>query len=124
MFKQKNLTAFALTLLISGCFETEEEVAARRAQFNGKAVAQVAVVIGKPIAQDRSKAIWQFSSSYSKSVPITHYMNGKWVTTGYRSQQVNVDCTYTATLSAGRIKTSTYKGNSCGRFAPQLKKKK
>ena len=124
MFKNKVLVAFTLTFALSGCFETKEEIAARRAQFNGKTVAQAATVIGKPIAQDKSKAIWQFSSSYSKSVPITHYMNGKWVTTGYRSQQVNVDCTYTATLSAGRIKTSTYRGNSCGRFAPKLEKKK
>jgi len=121
---QKTLLAFALTLLVSGCFETKEDAEARRAQFNGRTVAQVAAVIGKPIAQDKSKAIWQYSNSYSKSVPIQHYINGRWVTTGYRTQQVNVDCTYTATLSAGRVKTSTYQGNSCVRFAPKLPKKK
>ena len=124
MIKQKALLAFALTLLVSGCFETKEQAEARRIQFNGRTVAQVAAVIGKPIAQDKSKAIWQYSNSYSKNVPIQHYINGRWITTGYRTQQVNVDCTYTATLRAGRVQTSTYEGNSCGRYAPKLPKKR
>jgi|GEM_PF-5883158 len=121
---QKTLLAFALTLLVSGCFETKEDAEARLAQFNGKTVAQVAAVIGKPIAQDKSKAIWQFSSSYTRDDPIRQYINGKPVIVGYRPRKVNINCTYTAALRAGRVKASAYQGNSCVRFAPKLPKKK
>jgi protein involved in sex pheromone biosynthesis len=124
MIKLKILAALTLTLFVSGCLETKEEAEARQAQFNGKTVAQVVAVIGKPIAQDKSRAIWQFQSSYTRSVPIQQYINGKWVTRGYRTEQVNVDCTYTASLNSGRVTNSKYEGNSCGRYAPKLKKKK
>jgi len=124
MLKQKTLTALVITLVVSGCFETKEEAAARLAQFNGKTVAQVVAVIGKPIAQDKSKAIWQYHNSYTNRVPIQNYINGTWVTVGYRNEQVNLDCTYTASLRAGRVQTGTYDGNSCDRFAPKLEKKK
>lgn len=123
MIEQKALIAITLTILLSGCFETKEEVEARQSQFNGSTVAQVSAVIGKPIAQDSGKAIWQYKNSYVDRVPIQHYMNGKWITSGYRNQTVNLDCKYTATLSAGRIKTSTYVGNSCNGFAPKIRKK-
>ena len=123
MIKQKALTALILTFLVSGCFETKEEIEARRAQFNGKTVAQVSSVIGKPIAQDKSKAIWRYENSYYKQVPYQVYQSGIWITL-YRSEYVSFDCTYTATLSAGRVITSHYIGNSCRRYSPKIKKKK
>jgi outer membrane protein assembly factor BamE (lipoprotein component of BamABCDE complex) len=122
VIEQKALVTLTMALLLSGCFETKEEIAAREAQFNGKTVSQVATIIGKPIAQDKSKAIWQYNSSYTRSEPITQFINGNWITVGYRNVPVNVGCTFTATLSAGRVKTSTYAGNRCERYAPKLKK--
>lgn len=113
----------AAAVLLTGCLETPEQAEARRTQFNGKTVAQVAEVIGKPTAQDKSKAVWMYQNSYTNRVPIQSYLNGAWVTTGYRTEQVRLKCTYTATLSAGRIKNSIYDGNSCARYSPKLKKK-
>ncbi len=110
-------------LLLSGCFETEEEREAREAQFNGKTVSQVATVIGKPSAQDKTKAVWLYKDSYINRVPIQSFRNGKWITTGYRSERVHVNCTYTAALNKGRVVSGIYEGNSCGRIAPKLKKK-
>ncbi len=123
MIKQKALTALTLALLVSGCFETKEEAEARRIQFNGKTVAQVSAVIGKPTAQDNSKAVWQYQNSYTKQVPYQVYQSGIWITL-YRTEYVSQDCTYTATLNAGRLITSHYTGNSCRRFAPKIPKKK
>lgn len=123
MIRHKALVALTLSTLLSGCFETKEDIEARQSQFNGSSVAQVSAVIGKPIAQDRAKAIWQYKNTYRNRVPIQHYMNGKWITSGYRTETVKQICTYTATLSAGRITASTYAGNSCTRLAPKLRKK-
>jgi len=123
MIAQKVLAALTLTLLLSGCFETKEQIAARQAQFNGKTVAQVAGVIGKPIARDRTKAIWQYHGTYTRSEPTYIYVNGQRILSGYRTIVGNLDCTFTAALQAGRVKNATYVGNSCARYAPKLKKK-
>jgi len=123
MMKQKALIALALTLLVSGCFETKEEAEARRTQFNDRTVAQVSAIIGKPTAQDKSKAVWQYHNAYYKQVPYQVYQSGIWITL-FRTEYVSQDCTYTATLSGNRIKTSHYAGNSCRRFAPTMPKKK
>lgn len=123
MIKQKTLSVLTITLLISGCFETKEEAEIRHAQFNGRTVAQVAAVIGKPTIQDRSKALWRYENSYYRQVPYQVYQSGIWITL-YRSEYVSQNCTYTATLSGNRIKTSHYTGNSCRRFAPKMPKKK
>jgi protein involved in sex pheromone biosynthesis len=112
----------ATTVLLSGCLETPEQAEARRTQFNGKTIAQVANEIGKPTVQDDKKAVWIYQHSYTNRVPIQSYINGAWITTGYRSEQVRLNCTYTAKLNAGLIKTSTYDGNSCARYSPKLKK--
>lgn len=123
MIKQKTFIILTLTLLVSGCFETKEEAVARHIQFNGRTVTQVSGIIGKPAAQDKSKAIWQYHNAYYKQVPYQVYQSGIWITL-YRTEYVSQDCTYTATLSGNRIKTSHYVGNSCRRFAPKMPKKK
>lgn len=110
-----------LSLLISGCaIETEEQAEARRTQFNGRTVAEVSAIIGTPFAKDQTKAIWQYKGSYQNSLPLQRLINGKWVTYGYRYETVEIGCTYTATLAKGRIQTSTYEGNRCGRYSPKL----
>ncbi len=123
MNKRKVTAVLLLAVILSGCVETAEELKVRQEQFNGKTVAQVAEVIGQPAAQDRTKAVWLYKDSYIDRTPIQSFINGKWVTTGYSNQRVHVNCEYTAALSKGRILSSVYVGNSCGRFAPSIKKK-
>lgn len=113
----------AMTLFLTGCLETPEQAEARRTQFNGKTVAEVSEVIGKPTTQNKSKAVWMYQNSFTNRVPTQSYINGTWVTTGYRTEQVRLRCTYTATLSEGRIKTSHYDGNSCQKYSPKIKNK-
>ncbi len=123
MKKQTLIAGLSLVLLLSGCIETSEEHEARQAQFNGKTVAQIAAVIGQPAAQDKIKAVWLYKDSYIDRTPIQSFRGGKWITTGYRNQRVHVNCTYTALLSRGQVQSSVYDGNSCGRYAPKIKKK-
>lgn len=118
--KQLHCLIFAsLALALSGC-ETTEEITARQDQFNGSSLAQVIATIGEPTQRDKSKATWTYKNSYINRVPIQHYMNGKWITTGYRNETVQVNCTFVATLNSGRVIKSDYEGNRCKRFAPKL----
>lgn len=120
---KKMLTISALTFILTSCIETKEEAEARRMQFNGQTLPQAYEIIGKPDVRDNTKAIWQYSNSYTQQIPIQNYKNGRWITNGYRTEYVNLACTYTAHLSGNRIISSEYKGNSCRRFAPTIKKK-
>jgi len=119
---RNTLLALGMTALLAGCFETPEEMAARENQFIGKTVPEVAAVIGPPTVRDRNIARWISNTSTVNRIPISHYMNGVWVTTGYRNERIELHCKFTATLSKGRVVAADYQGNDCNRFAPRLKK--
>ena len=111
--------AIIACLLLSAC-ETPEERLERETQFDGQTLDFVIAKIGQPNSTTSERAVWSFESSYDKQIPIQHYINGHWVFVGYRRERVSVDCTFTATLSSGRVATSHYQGNSCTRYAPSL----
>jgi hypothetical protein len=121
MIINKTLSACTLLILLSAC-ETKEEFQARRNQFNGQTVAAVSQRIGRPVAQDKTKAVWITRNTYVDRDPIVRCRQGRCYTVGYHTQVIEEKCTFTATLKAGRIMTSTYKGDSCGPLSPRLKK--
>ncbi|PWE34104.1 hypothetical protein DDZ14_02815 [Maritimibacter sp. 55A14] len=81
---------------------------------------QVVSVIGPPDSRDGSKAIWTYERISTNRVPVQHYINGRYVTIGFRTERIRYHCTYTAALNAGRIASSQYDGNNCYPFAPKL----
>ncbi|WP_350333458.1 hypothetical protein [Coralliovum pocilloporae] len=46
---------------------------------------------------------WQVREPYTRREPIQSYINGKWVTTGYRSIASQLTCTYEAKVKRGVI---------------------
>lgn len=124
----KILIPISLTLALSAC-ETREEFAIRLTQFDGKTLAQVTSIIGPPTLQNKTTAVWFHESTHTEYRP--HYRPyryghryGRGFGYGYgHSYTYRLNCTFTATLKAGRVMDSTYKGNDCQRFAPKPKKK-
>ena len=66
-------------------------------------------------------AIWEYKNAYSRRVPIQSYINGKWVTTGYRNEQVNHHCQYKTALSNDKVVDGNYEGTGCGFLSPKVK---
>jgi hypothetical protein len=116
----KTIAACALIIPLSAC-ETKEEFQTRRNQFNGQTVAEVSQRIGPPKTQDNTKAVWITINKYIDRKPITRCRLGKCRTVGYRTRTIEEKCTFTATLEAGRIKSSKYVGDNCGPLSPKLK---
>ncbi|KAB7613727.1 hypothetical protein F9L33_10155 [Amylibacter sp. SFDW26] len=108
------------TSFLSGCFISQEEIAARKTQFNGANIAEVTKIIGPPIEYDSTKAIWKYEETYKRKIPLQSFVNGTWITTGYRSEEISIDCTYTAQLENDYIQSSHYSGNSCARLYPKI----
>ena len=121
MIINKTLSACALLVLVSAC-ETKEEFQARRNQFNGQTVAAVSQRIGQPVSHTKNKAVWYTENRYVDRDPIVRCRQGRCYTVGYHTQVTVEKCIFTAALEAGRIKTSTYKGDNCGPLSPLLKK--
>ncbi len=121
MIINKTLSACALLVLVSAC-ETKEEFQARRNQFNGQTVAAVSQRIGQPVSHTKTKAVWYTENRYVDRDPIVRCRQGRCYTVGYHTQVTVEKCIFTAALEAGRIKTSTYKGDNCGPLSPRLKK--
>lgn len=112
--------ALMVCLVLVAC-ETPEDRAARETQFNGKPLAQVSAAIGKPDLQNAKTAIWKFSERQIYFDPIYIYdSHGRARIVGHHRRPVHLECTYTATLSRGRVVASVYEGNSCLRYAPRL----
>ena len=110
------LFAFGLT----GCIESEEEITARKAQFDGRLLSAVVSKIGAPQSQSNTQAVWDYKNTSTTRVPIQSLENGVFVTKGYRTQTTILTCNYVATLENGRVINSRYTGNSCRRYAPDL----
>ena len=119
MLNTKFLSVLALTFLISGCTETPEEAEARHNRFKGQSVAQVSAAIGTPASVSQEQAVWNYRFTHSVRIPLQSYMNGRWVTHGYRTEYTDLHCVYTATLSQGRVDTSVFEGNGCHRLKPR-----
>jgi hypothetical protein len=116
----KIITPIILTLTLSAC-ESPEQQTARLAQFQGKTIAQVTDVIGEPTIQNKTTAVWYHESIHTEYRPYYWpYGYGYGYGYGGRRSTYRLKCTFTATLKDGRIISSSYKGNSCKRFAPKL----
>ncbi len=129
MFGSRTILAISLILALNAC-ETKEDVAKRLVQFNGRTLAQVSQVIGPPTLQDKSHAVWFYEATHTEYLPYyrphlySHRPGYRGHVHGYGIPQTYyINCTYTASLKFGHVTTSKYKGNSCQRFAPMLKKK-
>jgi hypothetical protein len=109
----------ACMLTLSAC-ETPEQTAERRAQFIGHPLAYVIESIGQPKNQTSNSAIWSYKRQSISREPIQHYVNGKWVITGYRNQNFTYACRFVATLSEGAVVDVDYSGNLCTPYAPPL----
>ncbi len=116
----KTIAACALIISLSAC-ETKEEFETRRNQFNGQTVEEVSQRIGRPNTQDNTKAVWITINKYIDRDPIRRCRLGKCYTIGYHTREIIEKCTFTATLEAGRIKSSQYVGDNCGPLSPKLK---
>jgi hypothetical protein len=121
----KIIIPISLIFTLSAC-ETPEEQTARLEQFQGKTVAEVASIIGAPAIQNKTTAVWYHESIHTDYQPIYRpYGYGYGSPYGYGHRRTyRLKCTYTATLKSGRVAASSYKGNSCARFAPKIKKPK
>lgn len=108
------------TALLGGCFASPEDLEARRSQFIGQDLDQVIATIGEPKTLSKTQAVWLYRQGFSNRVPIQSYINGSWVTTGYRTEQGERYCTFTTGLESRRIVSTNYEGNSCERYAPKL----
>lgn len=118
----KTLIPICLTLALSAC-ETPEQQTARLEQFQGQTVAQVAEVIGKPTLKNKTTAVWFHESIHTEYRPYYWpYGYGYGYGYGGRRTTYRLNCTLTATLKNDRVISSSYKGNSCKRFAPKIKK--
>jgi hypothetical protein len=118
MYGSKIIIPISLTLTLAAC-ETPEQQTARLEQFQGKALAEVTSIIGEPTIQNKTTAVWYHESVHTDYQPIYHpygYGYGYGHRRTYRLQ-----CTFTATLKNDRVATSSYKGNSCKRFAPKIR---
>ncbi len=125
MLGSKTALIISITFALTAC-ETKEDVAKRLIQFNGKTLAHVSQIIGKPTLQDKSRAVWFYEAIHTEYQPYYHpYRYGhRHHGYGHRIPHTyRVNCTYTASLKSGRVLASKYKGNSCQRFAPKPKKK-
>ncbi len=107
------------SILLMSC-ESPEERLARETQFDGRSISEVVARIGKPDKRTNTQAIWSFETSTRRQVPIILPINGIPTLMGYRQETVYLNCTYTATLSSGVIKSSHYEGTSCAEYAPKL----
>jgi hypothetical protein len=123
----KTFILIILTLALSAC-ETPEQQTARLAQFQGKTVAQIVDVIGPPTLQNETTAVWFHESIHTEYRPYYWpygYGYGYGYRNGYgygsRRSTYRLNCTFTATLKDDRVISSSYKGNSCKRFAPKIK---
>ena len=124
MYGSKIIIPISLTLALTAC-ETPEQQTARLEQFLGKALAEVTSTIGEPIIQNKTAAVWYHESVHTDNQPIYHpygygYFYGYGYAYGHR-RTYRLQCTFTATLKNDRVATSSYKGNSCKRFAPKVK---
>lgn len=111
--------AFVAIAGISAC-ESPEQTTKRQNQFNGMPLSSVEEAIGPAANSNAVQAVWSYENTRTVREPIQSYINGNWVTKGYRNKIVNDACIYTATLNAGIVVSSAYEGNSCLRFAPKL----
>ncbi len=123
-FKKTTTRSHLAPLLLVGAMtlaacESTEDRTARETQFNGQPLKAVIAQIGAPTSRNAEKAVWQYKETTTKFVPVYSYNQfGQARVTGHRRQTITLDCTYTATLKAGRVLSSDYQGNSCNRFAP------
>lgn len=109
-------------LVLAAC-ETPEERAARETQFNGKPLAQVTAAIGQPDLQNARAAVWKYKERDVIFEPIYVYNSaGQARVAGHRRRVIENACTFTASLSSGRVVASQYVGNNCLRYAPRLPK--
>lgn len=116
------LSVLTACLVLAAC-ETPEERAARETQFNGKPLAQVTAAIGAPDLQNAQAAVWKYNERNVVFEPIYVYTStGQARVAGHRRRVVVNECTFTASLSSGRVVTSQYVGNNCLRYAPRLPK--
>jgi hypothetical protein len=118
MYGSKIIIPISLTLTLAAC-ETPEQQTARLEQFQGKALAEVTSIIGEPTIQNKTTAVWYHESVHTDYQPIYHPY-GYGYGFGHR-RTYRLKCTFTATLKNDRVATSSYKGNSCKRFAPKIK---
>ena len=100
-------TAFGVAILLSACMSFEEDVQPAFDALNGKTVSQASQIMGPPVAKQKTERgmsyTWQYTYSYTSRQPIQYYMNGKWVTSGYRNINEYSECSYTALASQGKI---------------------
>lgn len=125
MINPKMLIVICTSLILTAC-ETKEDVAKRLTQFNGKTLAQVTEIIGKPTLQNETTALWYHESTHTEYQPIYHHNKyGHRHRYGYgNSYTYRLKCIYTAKLKKGRVASGTYSGNSCLRFAPKPLKRR
>lgn len=125
MINSKTISAICISLALTAC-ETKEDATKRLTQFNGKTLAQVTDVIGKPTIENKTTAVWYHESTHTEYQPYySPYIYGHRHHYGYRhSYTYRLKCTYTAKLKKGRVLSGIYKGNSCLRFAPKPSKKR
>ncbi|MCP5073958.1 MAG: hypothetical protein GY947_11775 [Rhodobacteraceae bacterium] len=112
----------ATTLLLTSC-ESPEETAARLAQHNGKTVAEVSAQIGAPRKHTPKQATWIYKHTAVHRVPIQHFINGYWITTGYRTERTRYHCVFRAKLKNNRVIASDIQGTGCHNLAPSLKRR-
>lgn len=120
MKKLSLLSCIAASLFLTGCFETAEEIEARRTQFNGMALSDVTARIGAPDRTSSSQAVWTYENTFWHQYPIYGTVGGKRVVVNYSRTRVTHKCTYTAALKSGRVVESLYEGNYCNVFSPKL----
>lgn len=100
-------TTFGFAILLSACMSFDENVQPAFDALNGKPVSQASQIMGPPIAKQETDQgltyAWQYTYSYTTRQPIQHYMNGKWITSGYRNINEYSECSYTALVSHGKI---------------------
>ena len=118
----KIIIPISLALALSAC-EGPEDQTARLEQFQGKTVAEVVSSIGEPAIQNKTTAVWYHESVHTDYPLYRPYGYGYGYGYGHR-RTYRLKCTFTATLKNDRVATSRYKGNSCERFAPKIKKSK
>lgn len=119
------VTLCTLPMLTACLFETTDQKVTRLTQFNGKTVAQVSQIIGKPTEQTTDSAIWAYSKTTTTREPVYEDFGvfGGLQIVYYDETTTTSKCTYTANLSKKRITSSLYDGNSCKRFAPKSNKR-
>ena len=113
------VTASAFILLISGCFESPESVAARQAQHNGKNVNELIAGYGTPVNRTANSATWAYQYSYYTAGPAIGIANANIGLAGQAQVLRTIYCRFTAYLDRNIVVRATYEGNGCAHFAPK-----